>query len=120
MYNASLMAIKMTFLTQYYRIFRNSTKAICIIFICSAAFVGCWALSQLLVAIFSCHPVSGYWNTTETAVCIPDHPFWEINAAGNIVTDVLIFVLPIPVIEKLQLPRRQRFILMGIFSLGLL
>lgn len=114
------MAIKMTFLSQYYRIFHHTSKKVAIIFTCVAVFVGCWSLSQLVVAIFTCDPIDGYWDQTKNARCIPNHPFWEVNAAGNIITDVLIFVLPLPILERLNLPRRQRHILIGIFSLGLL
>ncbi len=96
MYNAALMAVKATFLTQYCRIFSRTTRPVFAAFAGSAVFIGCWALSQLLVAIFTCHPVDGYWNLTEQAACIPNHPFWEVNAAGNIVTDVMILILPHP------------------------
>lgn len=120
MYNASLMAIKMTFLSQYYRIFQRTSKPIFYSFVGTVVFVGCWVLSQLVIAIFTCDPISGYWDKTKDARCISNHPFWEVNAAGNIITDVMIFILPIPVLESLNLPRRQRHILVGIFSLGLL
>lgn len=120
LYNAAVMAIKMTFLAQYYRIFQNSSRANQIAFTFVTVFVICWAISQLLIAIFTCHPIQGFWDSTINAVCVPDHPFWEINAAGNIVTDVMILVAPIPTLARLNLPLRQRYILVGIFSLGLL
>ena len=102
MYNAALMFIKMTFLCQYYRIFAHSSRRFKHIFIGVAVFVMMWSISQLLIAILTCDPIEGFWDPTamKTAVCIPEHPFWEVNAAGNIATDVLIFTLPIPVIGK--------------------
>ncbi|CAI4213997.1 unnamed protein product [Parascedosporium putredinis] len=118
MYNASLMAIKMTFLSQYFRIFHHASRKIVKIFIGFTVFVGLWSLSQLVVAIFMCDPISGYWDKSKQARCIPNHPFWEINAAGNILTDIMIFILPIPILKTLNLPRRQRHILIGIFGLG--
>ena len=120
MYNASLMAIKMTFLSQYFRIFHHASRKIVKVFTCITVFVGLWSLSQLIVAIFTCDPIDGYWKKSKDAQCIPNHPFWEINAAGNIVTDVMIFILPIPILKTLNLPRRQRHILIGIFGLGFL
>src|SRR3569833_710000 len=119
-YNASLMAIKMTFLAQYYRIFQHTSKNMIMMFAGACVFVGSWAISQLLIAIFTCHPVDGNKDQTKKAVCVAQHPFWEINAAGNIITDVVILTLPIPMLGRLNLPKRQRHILMGIFSLGIL
>ena len=118
MYNASLMAIKMTFLTQYYRVL--AVRGMKKVFIAAIVIVGMWTVSQVLVEVFICTPIAGFWDKTIEARCIPDYPQWYINAAGNIVTDFSIFVLPLPVLGKLDLPRPQKIVLMAIFSLGFL
>lgn len=87
---------------------------------CTLVVVGAWCISQLLVAMFTCSPVDGFWDKTVPARCVPSHPWWEINAAGNIITDVAILTLPIPILAKLILPRPQKIALIGIFSLGFL
>ncbi|KAL1845105.1 hypothetical protein VTK73DRAFT_1122 [Phialemonium thermophilum] len=116
MYNATLMSVKMTFLLQYYRVFtvRKMRKVILV----AMVIIGCWSLSQLLVAIFNCNPIPRFWDMSLKGTCIPNLPFWYINAAGNIATDVAIFVLPIPVLGSLQLRRPQKLLLIAIFSLG--
>lgn len=80
--------------------------------------IGCWSLSQLLIVIFNCNPINKFWDPTLPGTCIPNLPFWYINAAGNIVTDVSIFILPLPVLKSLNLERPQKILLMAIFSLG--
>ncbi|KAJ0376402.1 hypothetical protein COL26b_005409 [Colletotrichum chrysophilum] len=80
--------------------------------------VGAWAVSQLLIATFTCIPVEGFWDKTIKAYCIPNQPQWYVNAAGNIATDVAVFALPLPIFWHLSLPRKQKLLLMGIFSLG--
>jgi uncharacterized protein with PQ loop repeat len=120
LYNASLMVIKFTFLAQYWRIFKNSGKWNGVAFNTIAIIVCSWAISQLLIAVFVCRPISGFWAPTADSYCIADHPFWEINAAGNIVTDVMVLVTPIPVLARLNVPKRQRWVLIAIFSLGVL
>ena len=116
LYNASLTAVKFTFLTQYYRVFR--VKKMQKIILVAGVLVGCWALSQLLIVIFNCNPVNKFWDQSVPGYCIPNLPFWYINAAGNIVTDVTIFVLPLPVLRHLNLQRSQKILLIGIFSIG--
>ncbi|KAF4966332.1 hypothetical protein FSARC_5960 [Fusarium sarcochroum] len=43
---------------------------------------------------------------------------WYTNVAGNIATDLIIILLPIPAITRLKLPRRQKWYLFGVFALG--
>lgn len=118
MYCAALFAIKMTFLFQYYRVLavQNLRK----VFLAAIVIVGAWSLSQLLIGIFICSPIQGFWDSTVQAKCIPNYPQFYINAAGNIVTDIVVFALPLPIIGKLQLAKPQKIMLLGIFSLGFL
>lgn len=43
-----------------------------------------------------------------------------MNAAGNILTDLIIFSLPIPFVWKLNMPCSQRLSLLCVFCLGFL
>ncbi|EAQ93100.1 hypothetical protein CHGG_01335 [Chaetomium globosum CBS 148.51] len=61
-------------------------------------------------------PSSG--TTKCRAHASPAYPFWYINAAGNIITDIVIFVLPLPALCRLNLRRGQKLALLGVFSLG--
>ncbi|KAK7966251.1 uncharacterized protein PG986_000528 [Apiospora aurea] len=49
-----------------------------------------------------------------------DHVCRYIAAAGNILADILILLLPLPIIKGLNLPRAQKLALGGIFCLGFL
>lgn len=82
--------------------------------------VGCWSLSQVLVGIFICTPVAGFWDKSLDPKCIAVPLEWYINSAGNIATDIVIFILPMPILGHLSLPRTEKLVLVGIFSLGFL
>ncbi|KAK4041454.1 hypothetical protein C8A01DRAFT_14814 [Parachaetomium inaequale] len=116
LYNASLTATKLTFLLQYHRILGTGTmrKAIAIAFVV----VALWSVSQLLVTIFNCTPIHKFWDPETPGTCIPSLPFWYFNAAGNITTDVIIFVLPLPALCRLNLRKGQKLGLIGVFCLG--
>lgn len=116
LYNATMMSAKITFLLQYYRVFTLNRMRIVVL--TALGIIGCWSLSQLLVAIFNCTPIQKFWLPATEGTCIPNLPFWYINAAGNIVTDVAIFVLPLPALSSLKLRKPQKLLLIGIFSLG--
>lgn len=65
-----------------------------------------------------CTPVSYFWDQKEKGTCMDRYAVWFANASINIVTDVIIFIMPMPVLRHLHLPQRQRLALMGIFGLG--
>ncbi|KAG6368121.1 hypothetical protein INS49_002322 [Diaporthe citri] len=116
LYNATLMMIKLTFLIQYYRVL-GVYKMKRVIWM-TGVVIMMWAFSQLLVVIFTCTPVQKFWETELEGQCVPNLPFWYINAAGNIATDLAILGMPLPVLAKLKLRRQQKYILLGIFCLG--
>lgn len=138
LYNVTLVLIKLTFLVQYYRVLAiyKMKRVIWIVgvFIMSMCLFSLlwtrhesdnkqyavWSISQLLVVVFSCVPVNKFWQMDVPGKCIPNLPFWYINAAGNIATDLAIFIIPLPSLSKLQLGKKQKYMLLAIFSLGFL
>ncbi|KAI5866743.1 hypothetical protein GGS23DRAFT_285424 [Durotheca rogersii] len=116
LYTTGLMFIKLAFLAHYYRVL--AVKKMRIAITAAMIIIGSWSLSQVLVSIFTCDPIRGFWEKSTEPTCIPNLPQWYINAAGNIATDIAVFVLPLPVIGHLKLPKAQRLVLIGIFSLG--
>lgn len=137
-YNAALFGIKMTFLLQYWRII--AIQRMKKVFYVAMFIVLGASLSQVPVQIFTCTPVgpgsidahilprgltaweiAGFWDKSITdARCIDNQVQWFSNAGINILTDVIVFVLPLPVIGKLNLARGQKYSLLGIFCLGFL
>ncbi|KAK4193246.1 hypothetical protein QBC35DRAFT_100231 [Podospora australis] len=117
LYNASLTATKITFLLQYYRIL--GTAQMRRIVVIAGIIVALWSVSQLLVVIFTCTPIEKFWMGDDyPGTCIPNLPFWYYNAAGNILTDIIVFVVPLPALSKLNLRKNQKIALIGVFCLG--
>ena len=119
LYTFALLAVKTTLLTQYYRLF--SVQTMRNVYLAAFVLVVCWGLSQVFLAAFACIPVPAFWDSSiENAQCLPPLPLLYANAAGNIATEIAVLVLPLPVLGSLNLPRSQRLMLIGIFSLGFL
>lgn len=78
------------------------------------------ATSFVLVAAFQCNPISMAWTGTGPGKCVNIDVFYLCNAALNIFTDLLTYTLPIRVIMRLQMPRKQKIALGFILCLGLL
>ncbi len=118
MYGAAITAVKATFLLQYQRVF--SVGGYVNRFLWAFIVVMAWSVASLLIAIFTCVPVASFWDQSVTGHCVPEHPWWEINSAGNVITDFAVFCLPLPTLWRLHLPRPQKIALLGLFSLGFL
>ncbi|KAF5230748.1 hypothetical protein FANTH_13740 [Fusarium anthophilum] len=116
LYDVAITALRMTFLAQYYRAFaaEEIQKAL----IVATVIVSGWCLSQICIDTFFCQPISTFWNQGNGGKCLPEDPLWYINSAGNIITDLIILVIPLPYLIKLRLASRQRYILVAIFSFG--
>lgn len=118
MYNLSLALIKLTFLLQYLRLL--SVHKMKKIIWGLGSIIMMWATSQVIVAVFSCTPIQKFWQPELEGYCMSNQPFWYINAGGNIMTDLAILIMPLPVLKNLQLHKKQKYFLLGIFSLGFL
>ncbi|KAF1833323.1 hypothetical protein BDW02DRAFT_552717 [Decorospora gaudefroyi] len=68
---------------------------------------------------FACTPVKRNWDVTVTEGSYIDRtPLYMATAVLNMVTDILLLVLPMPMVFKLHMPRAQKAGLTCIFSVG--
>lgn len=77
-----------------------------------------YAISSIVATIVQCTPISRTFNHNIKGRCINLTAFWYANAVANIVGDLFILGLPMPVVNRLHLPRRQKLGLMMVFALG--
>lgn len=70
------------------------------------------------LAIFNCRPISAFWTTEGT--CLDFKQFAIGYAIVNIISDFAVWLMPIPRVWNIQLPRPQKIALSLIFALGLL
>jgi hypothetical protein len=77
--------------------------------------------------IFLCLPIPAFWDADlrklPTTKCYDIRAFTKIglmNTGINIASDVILATLPIPIILKLQINRRQKVALIGVLSMGYL
>lgn len=79
------------------------------------------ALANVLVCIFQCSPIPAAWDMRITEKkCVNINAFYLANAAGNILTDIMVYTLPIRLVWKLQVPPKQKVALVVMLCLGLL
>ncbi|KAK7698299.1 hypothetical protein SLS64_012664 [Diaporthe eres] len=80
----------------------------------------CYGIASVFATIFFCVPVSGFWNPSPTDKCISKQGLWLTHSAINIVTDVIIFLIPVPTVLKLNMNMRQKIAVIGVFCIGII
>lgn len=117
-YNFSLTCTKISMLLLYLRLFPTTRYRI--IVITSLVVIPILGLWMILSSVLFCIPVADFWSPRSLNRCLPKAPVWFLNAALQIVTDLWIVILPMPMWAVLHLPRRQKIAVVVLFGLGIL
>lgn len=77
-------------------------------------------LALTLLNIFQCRPVGAAYNdaVASNAKCINVITLYLSSAPVNIITDLAILFLPMPILTSIRLPRNEKIILIVTFSFG--
>ncbi|KAM5346090.1 hypothetical protein ACJ41O_009095 [Fusarium nematophilum] len=115
LYNLGMNIVKISFLLFYRRIFpEDHMRKICIGLL---IFVGLWTITQILTLCLSCLPLTVIVPSMH-GHCLDTMPVWFFSAAMSIITDFIIFLVPLPSVAKLNLPVKQKVALLALFCLG--
>ena len=80
-------------------------------------FVAC-----VIASIAGCEPPSYLWDRfrdpNTPGGCFDEVAFFRWNGLANMLLDILMLVLPLPMVWRMRTSRRQKFLLTGIFLIG--
>ncbi|MCJ1288013.1 hypothetical protein MMC26_007366 [Xylographa opegraphella] len=115
-YSIGLAFIKFSILAFLFRVFHVPTFKLPLSI--TAAIVTITTVASLFTAIFSCHPIQGFWDLEIPSTCIDPLKFYFAQAIPSIITDIILLILPLPVVWKLKVTRSQKWGLSAVFLLG--
>ncbi|UKZ52395.1 hypothetical protein TrVGV298_006171 [Trichoderma virens] len=104
-YDLAIAFTKLSILALYHRIF--VTRKFRLIIIGTACFVCAWVAVMEVVLGFGCRPIQAWWGEAE-GKCINKEAFTYFTNVTNMVTDMWVFMMPIPVILGLQTAREKK------------
>ena len=87
------------------------------------ALIGCWALSFVFAIAFTCGTNISYaWSNHKLVAEHCDNATaWGVAfAVSDLLTDLMVLALPLPMVWQLQKTKLQRLEICGVFLLGLL
>jgi hypothetical protein len=115
----SLVCIKLSILLFYLRLFPSRKFAIAAYI--NMAYTICWGISTWIVNLNVCHPIAYFYDKTiPNGYCSNQAISGTINGSLSLLGDIMILLLPIPMVWKLQINLRRRLALLGVFLLGAL
>lgn len=117
LYNTAQITTKLSFSVLYRRIFEQQavkTAALCLII-----FLSVWGIAQNILVGFGCFPMAAI-DPAWSNFCVETLIVWYLTSIMNIVTDFMVFLLPLLAIRSVQLRRRQKLLIASLFSVGFL
>jgi len=122
LYNPSLMVTKTSIIIFYLSVMSKDADPLFKYsnWLCLAV-VNIAGLALTFLNIFQCSPVrAGYaYPTPANASCTDIVTLYLSSAPVNIITDIAILLLPMPILTGMRLPRKQKIILVVTFSFGI-
>ncbi|CAI7569306.1 unnamed protein product [Penicillium discolor] len=116
-YDWAIASIKLSILGLYYRIF--STVVFRRVVIGTAVFILCWLAAMEIGLGLECIPIQSIWNSDVKGTCINLVAFSYFTNITNLITDIWVFLLPVPIIFGLHINRRRKLEVAGVFAIGL-
>ncbi|KAI9725607.1 MAG: hypothetical protein M1834_009762 [Cirrosporium novae-zelandiae] len=119
LYNPALMATKTSILI-FYLTLAKQQKNFRWLVITTLAVVNVAGLALTFLNIFQCRPFNAVFlaDRPNDAKCTDIVTLYLSSAPVNIITDLAILFLPMPVLTGMNLPRKQKIILLVTFSFG--
>ncbi|CAA9961210.1 hypothetical protein PTMSG1_04594 [Pyrenophora teres f. maculata] len=112
----SLAALKLSQLALYHRVFVLQLRIP--VYIVGGVVIA-WALIFNFVFIFLCDPISQQWTIQRVGHCMDQILLLKFLILSNMVTDLMIVVLPIHSVWQLQMRKTEKFAVLACFGLGL-
>jgi hypothetical protein len=116
-YDLALVSVKLGILAFYYRVFVHPVFRTAVL--ATAAFVVAWGIGITVTLFLACRPLNAYWDSNVSGDCLTMVTFTYFTNISNLITDIWIFLMPVPMIWHLQLQTKKKLILSLIFCIGL-
>lgn len=120
MYCVCIATIKISILCLYLNIFPNRGVRIATYIMLAISLV--WAIVSFFVLLFSCSPISYYWDMWDgehTGKCMSHDKILVAHSISNIILDVLIVAIPMPTLATLHMPLEKRLGVCVMFAVGI-
>lgn len=120
-FDIGLTIAKLSALAFYVRIFgwRNNPRRLWKIAIWFGVFlVVSYVVVDVPVTITQCRPIRKYWDQSIPGYCVSRDVVFAAMTCYNILADIYILILPMPLIYKLHMKRPKKLLVAATFVIG--
>lgn len=115
-YTCCTVTVKLSITLFLRRVF--TTRPIRVITAALTAILVVWWITVLLFQIFSCTPVVSFWEFERQEYCINTTMFYDGVAISNVLFDLILLIIPIPMVWQLQMNMQRKLQVSFVFVLG--
>ncbi|CAL5866686.1 uncharacterized protein PFLUO_LOCUS896 [Penicillium psychrofluorescens] len=109
---------KVSVLLLYYRVFGVHARFRIAAYI-TGGIVIAWWISCFFATMFTCIPLKALWDTSiKNKTCIDMRKFGIANGSFNMITDIMVVALSVPMVWSLQLSQKKKILISGAFGMG--
>lgn len=119
-YQIGISFFKIALLISYLRLFKGTNQSTYVRTVWATiilVFLG--HLACTLCLVFACDPVDKSWNPLKDGTCLPPGPSFTGYASVTIASDIIVALLPLPVLWTLNISLKKKIGLAVVFILGL-
>jgi len=117
-YKAAINIVKCCILLLYLRLF-HVVRWFRLSYWALLAVVGMYCTASIAFTIVQCRPLIRAFDKETPGTCTDTAKFWFANAGFSIATDIVILLLPMPLVWKLEVPKAQKVALAAVFAVGI-
>ncbi|KAI0135144.1 hypothetical protein F4814DRAFT_399999 [Daldinia grandis] len=118
LYAASLGLIKISAILMLIRIFFDHRFKLAAI--ATLVFTVAWMVLSMLIEFLICQPIEMNWHIRMAGTCGDQKAAFAAMSVINIINQLMILALPLPMILKLQMEWRYKIVTICIFSISIL
>ncbi|KAK4212944.1 putative integral membrane protein Pth11-like [Rhypophila decipiens] len=111
--------IRLTFLIFYYRLFSLPSPKYKYTLHGVMTFVVTMNLALFFATLFNCNPREKNWDPTVPGSCIPPSILPWFSGASSSLTDLVVLIIPIPILSGMNMAFNKKVRAMAVFGLGI-
>ncbi|KAJ5419382.1 uncharacterized protein N7487_002932 [Penicillium crustosum] len=118
LYDLCITLPKLSVLCFYYRVLRRGATWVIPTLWAVGALCVCWLIGSGLLTTFQCTPINAAWQAVPGARCFTQWKFFTGTAAPSAILDLIILLIPLPLLWSLHMSKAKKAMLIGLFICG--
>ena len=118
LYSIAIWLSKLSSLAFYDLIFSSGTRNFRLALWIVAWLVCAWLVAVLVSLILQCSPPQEAWERTVPGACQDPYNWWLASGVSSFILDLIILLLPLPMLWRLQVKPSRKGLLIGVFFCG--